>query len=116
MKKVFVAVPPKYGLDDDGFRDYERKIEKIAPKVEKILDEHVVICNLKSSFLREKCNTQENAKGFIFNCLYNLCNADLVIFAGDWEHSKECRLLHTIAVGADIPILDINTVTEGINP
>lgn len=116
MRKVFVAIPPKYGLDDDGVRAYELQLEKTAHKAEKVLDEYVEVCNLNCSFLRGKYSTEEYVKGFIFNCLHNLCHSDLAIFAGDWKHSKECRLLQTIAVGFDIPILDINTATGGDNP
>lgn len=117
MRKVFVLIPPKYGLSTDEVRAYELQIEKIAHKAEKILDEYVELVNMETllNYFKEDNSNGKSAKGFIFNSLYSLCNADLAIFAGDWEHSKECRLLHTIAVGFDIPIINIDTTAEGTN-
>lgn len=109
MKRVFVAIPPKYGVDNDGVRAYEREIEEAAHKAEKILDQYLEVCTPNYSYLTEKNANDKCVKGFVYNSLHNLCNADLAIFAGDWEHSKEGRLLHTIAVGFDIPILNLDT-------
>lgn len=108
MIKVFVAIPPKYG-DETDVRTYVRRIEEAAHMAEKILDQYVEITNREYSFLTEKKTAKECVKGFIFNCLHYLCLSDIAVFAGDWEHCKEGRILHSIAVSFDIPILNIDT-------
>ena len=112
MRKVFVAVPPKYGLDDDGVRAHERKIEEAAHIAEKILDQYVEVKNLDCSFLKGDYSNSKNVKGFLFNCLYNLCEADLAVFEADWEISSECRLLHTVANAFEIPIMYIHPASK----
>lgn len=67
MRKVFVAVPPKYGLDDDGVHAHERKIEETAHKAEKILDQYIEVKNLDCSFLKGDYSNSKNVKGFLFN-------------------------------------------------
>ena len=109
MRKVFVAVPPNYGLDDNGVRAYIHRIEETAHKAEKILDQYVEVENRDYSFLTVKDTNDKCVKDFIFNSLYTLCRSDLAVFAIDWEFSKECRLLRNIAIGFDIPILNIDT-------
>ena len=108
MRSVFVAIPPKYGLDDDGVRAHKRKIEEAAHKAEKILDQYVEVKNLDCSFLKGDYSNSNNMKGFLFNCLYNLCQADLAVFEADWEISSECRLLHTVANAFEIPVMYIH--------
>lgn len=112
MKKVFVAFPPKYGLDAEGVRDYVRQIEETAHEVEKIIDEYVEVNNRDYTFLFDEYAKRKSIQSFVFNNLYNLCMSELAIFAKGWQNSKECRLLYTIAVEFGIPILDINTATE----
>lgn len=67
MRKVFVAVPPKYGLDDDGVRAHERNIEEAAHIAEKILDQYIEVKNLDCSFLKGDYSNSKNVKGFLFN-------------------------------------------------
>ena len=107
MKKIFVSIPPKYGITENEARAYILQIEQLALKAEKMLDQYLEIANLEYSFLTEKKPIEDCTKGFIFNCLYNLCTADFAAFSKDWQMSKECRILRSIAAEFDIPILEL---------
>ena len=112
MKKVFVAIPPKYDLDDNELRAFTHQVEKAAHKAEIILDEYVEIISATNlSHLRKNNDNgrKEHIRAFLFQSMQSMFYADLAVFAGNWESSPECKFLRNAAVAIDVPVIFVDT-------
>ena len=112
MKRVFVAIPPKYDMDTDETAALILQLQAIVHSAENAVDEYCeLVCSAAPlDFLKKDSNPDKLlcAKGFVISSLYDLCNADFAIFAHGWQSSKECTLLYAFARSFGIPVLDMD--------
>ena len=105
MKRLSVAIPPKYdiALDElDAYLDtYRARIERLAYEAEQKIGEY---CEIERYSIIEGIR---NSKLFISTAVACLCYSDYAVFPDDWRTSNECSLLHDIAEALDIPILEV---------
>ena len=80
--KVFISQPMRYRTEEEILS--ERK--QIQNFLQKYMSEEVVILD---TYMREDC---DNPLSCLIRSLSYLNDADLVVFAPDWERARGCRI------------------------
>lgn len=115
MKRLFVAIPPKYDITlddaDAHLGTYRARSERLAYEAEQKIGEYceIVRCSFNDMLKDPKYEGSEGKfiREFIADAIVCLGAADYAVFPDDWRTSKECSLLHDIAEALDIPILEV---------
>ena len=114
MKKLFVAAPFKYGMNDEELNAYFNRLERLAYEAEQEIGEYCEIVERPFStfpFVDHENNNHDkkgiNIRLFIADAVKNMCAADCAVFSDDWRTSKECSMLHTVAQELGITILEV---------
>ena len=112
MLRISVFTPPEYNLSDEEINKRVQHYEEITHKVENKLGKYCEVFYTFDGLTRP--DIEEGKDEYMSDCLIDIRLADYVVFADDWQSSKECLKQHKIAEALEIPILDF---TEGeINP
>ena len=100
MKKLFISQPMR-GRTDEEINE-ERKA--LHAKAEDALGEEL---GLLENFLLLPDETKKNhAARRLAESLFLMCDADVVIFAKDWEQARGCRIEHQVCLDYGIDIIE----------
>ena len=98
MKTVFVVLP-------FGIENWLEAASKVAHEVEVRLGTYV---HLITDFPTPVAPADMSPFDFLFNCLGSMSRAGIIAFSRGWRKSKECSLLHAIALAYELNILDMD--------
>lgn len=111
MKKVFVLIPPEYGISDEAFADYEKRREDLAHKAEIKIGEYCEISYLSPNifYVWSMCedDLSYGRKKFIRENIEQLFDSDYAVFGEDWDKLNECRFIYDVAEKYGVPILEV---------
>lgn len=101
MTKVFISQPMK----DKTNQEIEQERKEIIEKAEKCLGEIEVI----DSFFKD---APHDAKPlwFLGKSLELLSDADVVVFAKNWENARGCKIEHECAIQYGIKVIYIENL------
>ena len=105
MKKIFISQPMKDKTDDYILAERKKAIEAAKNHLK---DDVEVI----DSFFK---NAPHDAKPlwFLGKSLELMANADVVVFAKDWQKYRGCKIEHTCAVEYGIDIIELYSEIKG---
>ena len=121
MKRMFVAIPPKYGMTHEELEAFKKRTEEVAYKAITQIGEYCEVDVDNDFCLTEAAEDYYQSKGesiplnqmYVGESLKEMCDSDYAVFVGGWESSRECRALHYVAQELGIPILEVNEQQKG---
>ena len=105
MKKIFISQPMN-GKTDEFIRAERNKAIKAA--ADYLKDDVEVI----DSFF-EGAPHDAKPLWFLGKSLELMANADVVVFAKDWENYRGCKIEHTCAVEYGIDVIELYSEIKG---
>lgn len=114
MKKIFVLIPPQYGMTNEEVDSYMKRREELCHKAEVRLGEYCEVSyqSLYSFGTEAKIEKHEEyikhlQKNFIKDNVEQLIDSDYAVFGAGCESSDECRLLRYVAERYNVKILEV---------
>ncbi|MBQ3455948.1 MAG: hypothetical protein IJG36_05885 [Synergistaceae bacterium] len=122
MKKMFVAIPPKYGMTHEELEAFRKCVEETAYRAITQIGEYCEIDTSNDFCLTEAAETYYDLQGitmpfnrmYVGDCMKEMCDSDYAVFGTGWESSRECRALRHVAEELGIPILEMSADKEGV--
>lgn len=121
MKRMFVSIPPTYGMTHEELEAFRKRVEETAYKAITEIGEYCEMRTDNDFCLTEAGRDYRDWKNeespiervYVGDCLKEMCDSDYAVFGAGWETSRECRALHYVAQELGIAILEVSLEREG---
>lgn len=95
MKKVFISVPMHGRSDDDVRKDFQKVMDELGSGYE-----------LADTLVEEESPPCKNPRlWYLGRSIQLMCDADIIVFIGEWMEAHGCCVEHAAALEYGLPIL-----------